>query len=290
MTRTSTFSIAGYDPTEEKLGIAVQSKFLAVGSVVPFASAKVGAVATQAAANTSFGPNGLDKLRKGLRPETIIDELVQRDPESETRQVGIVDTLGNSAAFTGEDCFDYAGHTTGENFCCQGNILVSEDTINSMAEVFTNTKEMALSHRLMKALKAGQGAGGDKRGKQSAALLVVKEDGGYGGFNDRYIDLRVDDHDTPIKELNRILELHQLYFEETSEEDLISLDLKTVERLQEMLSELGYYSGPIEGNYNEKTKKSFKDFCLTENFEEKLRDDNQIDKRILEFIEEEKLS
>ncbi|MFB6290495.1 MAG: DUF1028 domain-containing protein [Candidatus Bipolaricaulia bacterium] len=289
MIQPSTFSIVGHDPKEGKLGVAVQSKFLAVGSVVPFARAKVGAVATQAAANTSYGPKGLEMLERGMEVGQVVKELTDEDPESEIRQMGIVDASGNSAAHTGEECFNYAGHITGENFSCQGNILVSSETVEALARSFRSTDD-SLSYRLVEALKSAQRAGGDRRGKQSAAILVVKEEGGYGGFNDRYIDLRVDDHEEPIQELDRILDLHHLYFEEPTEEQLVPLDQSRVKKLQELLKKLDYYSGPVNGDYDEKTKQSFEDFCLTENFEEKLREDQKVDKRILEFIQKEKLS
>jgi uncharacterized Ntn-hydrolase superfamily protein len=205
-----TFSIVARDPEAGELGIAVQSKFLAVGAVVPWAKAGVGAIATQSWANTTYGPGGLDLLASGLSAKETIARLTAGDEGRASRQVGIVAMQGEPATFTGDDCFPWAGGHVGEDYTCQGNILVSEETVLSMARTFEQTSGR-LCDRLMAALAAGQAAGGDSRGQQSAALLVVREKGGYGGFNDRFIDLRVDDHPHPIEELQRILELHKLY-------------------------------------------------------------------------------
>ena len=206
----ATFSIVGFDPQTGELGIAVASKFLAVGAVVPWAKAGVGAVATQAWANTTYGPQGLELLSSGVGAHEAVDKLVAGDEDRERRQVGMVDASGGSATFTGKECISWASGKAGKYFACQGNILVSEETITAMAESFRNsTGELAL--RLVNALKAGEEAGGDSRGKQSAALLVVKEGGGYLGLNDRYIDLRVDDHPEPIDELSRLLSIQLAY-------------------------------------------------------------------------------
>lgn len=285
MSKLSTFSIVAFDPETEELAIGVQSKFLAVGAVVPWARAEVGAVATQSAANTTYGPEGLELLEKGRDPESVVKELTKADKEKEIRQVGIIDARGDTAAFTGSECIDYAGHQSGEYFTCQGNILVSEETITSMAQRFRETESKPLSERLIAALEAADEAGGDKRGKQSAALLVVEEEGGYGGFNDRKIDLRVDDHDWPIEKLGDLLSLHQLYFSEPSKSELVERDQDLVGKIQNLLTELGYYYGPVNGNYGNDTSEAFLKFCRVENFEEKLRDDNLIDSRIIEFME-----
>jgi uncharacterized Ntn-hydrolase superfamily protein len=202
----ATFSIVGYDPETGELGVAVQSKFFAVGSVVPYAKAGVGAVATQAFGNTTFGPLGLELLAKGLSPQATLDSLVAPDEGRERRQVGIIDAKGNAVSFTGKECQAWAGGKTGKNYAAQGNILVSEATVNAMAKAFESTKGM-LGEKLMRALEEGQKAGGDSRGMQSAAILIVKEKSGYGGFNDRYCDLRVDDHTEPIRELRRIFDM-----------------------------------------------------------------------------------
>jgi len=285
MSKLSTFSIVAFDPETEELGVGVQSKFLAAGAVVPWARAGVGAVATQSAANTTYGPEGLELLRRGKDPESVVKQLTEADEEKKIRQVGIVNAKGETAAFTGSDCIDYAGHQSGEYFTCQGNILVSEETITSMTQRFRETETKPLSERLVAALKAADEAGGDKRGKQSAALLVVEEEGGYGGFNDRKIDLRVDDHDRPIEKLGDLLSLHQLYFSQPSKNDLVELDQDLVRRIQRLLTELGYYDGSVNGNYGTDTSEVFLEFCRVENFEEKLRDDDLIDSRIIEFME-----
>ncbi|MEN8150085.1 MAG: DUF1028 domain-containing protein [Planctomycetota bacterium] len=208
----ATFSIVALDPETGDLGVAVQSKFLGVGSVVPWARAGVGAIATQAWANTSYGPTGLRILDAGNTPEQTVGKLIDRDPGRETRQVGVVDAKGRVAAYTGKQCMKWAGHLTGEGFTVQGNILAGKLVLEAMAEAFRVSKA-DFPERLVSALKAGQAAGGDKRGRQSAALLVVREAGGYAGHNDRYIDLRVDDHPKPIEELGRILALHRKFFE-----------------------------------------------------------------------------
>lgn len=206
-----TFSIVGYDPATEELGIAVQSKFVAVGAVVPWARAGVGAVATQSFANTQYGPEGLALLEAGKSPQEAIDLLTGKDGDKERRQVGIVDAKGRSATFTGARCMTWAGGVKGVNFCAQGNILASEKVVLAMAKAFTKTKG-ELGKRLITALAAGQDQGGDRRGKQSAALLIVRKGWGYGGFNDRYRDLRVDDHPKPIRRLMEVYRLHRKVF------------------------------------------------------------------------------
>jgi uncharacterized Ntn-hydrolase superfamily protein len=281
----ATFSIVGFDPDSGDLGIAVQSKFLAVGSVVPWAKAGIGAVATQSLANTSYGPEGLKLLAEGLSAEEALEKLISSDKEKDLRQVGIVDAKGRSASFTGEKCFDWAGHICGENYACQGNILVSKETVEAMARTFEKT-EGDLADRLMEALAAGQEAGGDRRGRQSAALLVVREKGGYGGFNDRYIDLRVDDHQTPIKELKRLLELYRIYFFKSKEDELKKIDAALCKELQEVLKRLKYYKGEVNGIFDEATKEALKNFQYWENFDERVRDDEYIDINVLKYIRE----
>jgi len=207
----STFSIIALDPTTGELGIAVQSKVTAVGAIVPWAHAGVGAVATQAAANVQFGPLGLVLLREKVTPESCIEVLLREDPLKEARQLGVLAANGQSAAFTGSDCLDHAGHRTGENYAIQGNLLAGPEVLDAMEEAFQATTG-ELADRLIAALQAGQTAGGDRRGQQSAALLVVRDGWGYGGLNDRYIDLRIDDHLTPIDELARILEVQRALF------------------------------------------------------------------------------
>jgi uncharacterized Ntn-hydrolase superfamily protein len=280
----STFSIVACNLKAGEWGVAVQSKFLAVGPIVPWAEAHVGAIATQAYANTSYGPRGLAMLKLGFSAEETLKKLVETDEGREHRQAGIVDSQGRAAAFTGRECYPWAGHIVGKNFAAQGNILVSRKTIEAMAEAFERTRG-PLAKRLLEALRAGQRAGGDRRGQQSAALLVVKERGGYGEFNDRLIDLRVDDHPQPIEELARLLDLHELYFGATRKR--VKLDTPTLKRVQTMLTALGYYKGTAHGKLDSATRQALIDFHNTENLEMRLQKDLQfLDARVLQFLEE----
>ena len=210
----ATFSIVAADPEAGELGVAVQSKFLAVGAVVPWAKAGVGAIATQAWANTTYGPRGLDLLAEGKSPEEVLKALTEADEEREQRQIGLVDAKGEAATFTGVGCMNFAGGKAGKHYTVQGNILVGEKVIAAMADSFEKSAASGkeLAQRLIDALQAGQDAGGDRRGMQSAALLVVRKDAGYSAFDDRYRDLRVDDHAEPITELQRIYTLHKRLF------------------------------------------------------------------------------
>lgn len=208
----ATFSIVAYEPRTQSWGVAVQSKFLAVGSVVPWAKAAAGAVATQALANPRYGPLGLAMLEQGMRAEEVVAGLVGGDPGRELRQVGVVDRAGAAAAFTGRECFPWAGHVIGEHFCCQGNILASEAVVAAMAQAFEMHHARYFPDRLLAVLEAGQAAGGDARGQQSAALVVARAGGSWGGLSDRAVDLRVDDHPTPIAELVRLMALHRKTF------------------------------------------------------------------------------
>jgi uncharacterized Ntn-hydrolase superfamily protein len=279
----ATFSIAAYDPENGDLGIAVQSKFLSVGAVVPWAKAGVGAIATQSWANTTYGPEGLRLMAEGLSAQETLEKLIEADEGRDRRQAGMVDAYGNAAAYTGKGCFAWAGHIVGEGFACQGNILVSEETVQAMARAFEGSHG-ELADRLVAALEAGQEAGGDSRGQQSAALLVVREKGGYGGFNDRYLDLRVDDHPTPIQELKRLLELHKLYFFKSKSEDLLPLEGEVAREVQEILTELGYYNGQINGLYDEATRQALFNFSGIENLEERWQEGAYIDPVVLEFM------
>ena len=280
-----TFSIVGYDPEKEEWGIAVQSKFLAVGAAVPWARAGEGAVATQSWANTSYGPRGLAMMEEGIPADEVIARLTQEDEGRAVRQVGVVDAKGGTAAVTANECIDGAGPIMGQHYTCQGNILVSEDTVEAMAQTFEST-DAALVDRLLAALQAGQKAGGDRRGQQSAALLVVREAGGYGGFNDRLVDLRVDDHPSPIDELGNLLKLHRLYLGETDPGKLVKIEAAVAGELQEILARAGYYQAGITDAYDEVTKKALKDFVSTENLEERWRDDDLLDGVILEYMRE----
>jgi uncharacterized Ntn-hydrolase superfamily protein len=272
-----TFSIVGYCPKEKEWGIAVQSKFLAVGAVVPFAKAGVGAVATQSYANTTYGPRALELFAEGKTAEEALQILTGDDPDHHLRQVGLIDAHGNAATYTGEGCYKWAGGVIGNNFAAQGNILVDEKTVEKMAEIFTET-EGSLAERLLAALKAGQEAGGDSRGQQSAALLVVKDNGGYAGFNDRYIDLRVDDHPEPIIELIRIYYLQQLYFAPTKPENITYIEGQMQKELEVNLKRLGYLS---EGG---ELLQALKTYIHTENFENREQESGYIDLEILDYM------
>jgi uncharacterized Ntn-hydrolase superfamily protein len=278
-----TFSIVARDPEAGELGIAVQSKFLAVGAVVPWAQAGVGAIATQAWANTTYGPGGLDLLASGLSAKETIARLTGADDGRASRQVGIVAMHGEPATFTGDECFPWAGGHVGEHYTCQGNILVGEETVLSMARTFEQTGGH-LCDRLMAALAAGQAAGGDSRGQQSAALLVVRERGGYSGFNDRFIDLRVDDHPQPIEELQRILQLHKLYLFPPEPQDILPIDNSLASELQELLTISGDYKGSVNGVYDTATRDAFRQFSGRENLEERWFEDARIDRVVLEFM------
>lgn len=279
---TSTFSIVGFDPETEELGVAVQSKFLAAGAIVPHIEAGVGAVATQAMANPAYGPEGLQLLKEGKDPEETIKILTEEDDASVHRQVGIVDAAGRSASFTGGECMEWAGGITGVNFSVQGNILVNRDTVTEMAKTF-RAEEGPLADRLLAALFAADEAGGDRRGKQSAALLVYKEEAGYGGLTDKYIDLRVDDNPAPIEKLSELLDLFKLYFVERETES-IPLEDETLVETQKLLSEFGIYEGPVDGEYNGKFERSLQEFYYQENFEERVPEQRVIPADILDYL------
>jgi uncharacterized Ntn-hydrolase superfamily protein len=276
-----TFSIVGYDPQGKEWGIAVQSKFLGVGAVVPFAKAGVGAVATQSYANTAYGPQALELLAQGKSAEEVMELITKDDPDKDMRQVGLIDADGNASTFTGTYCYEWAGGVAGKHFAAQGNILVDEKTVQAMAENFESTKG-SLAHRLLMALDAGQQAGGDSRGQQSAALLVVKEKGGYGGYNDRFIDLRVDDHLEPIKELIRIYGLQQLYFARSKPENVVAIESEVKDEVVKNLKRLDYLqSDPSD---EEELHSALTSYIHTENFEEREQERGKIDLEVLEFM------
>ncbi len=211
----ATYSIVSFDPATGDLGVAVQSKFFGVGSVVPWARAGVGAIATQAYANTSYGPDGLLLLKSGMAPAAVVETLTGADSRRDIRQIGVIGADGEAAAFTGEKCQTWAGHLLGRHFSAQGNLLAGGQVVTNMARAFETSRadgKGELADWLMAALDAAEEAGGDKRGRQSAALLVVRKDGGYAGQNDRYIDLRVEDHPEPLRELHRLLEGHRQFY------------------------------------------------------------------------------
>src|ERR1700751_4086666 len=238
----ATYSIVACDLDAKQWGVAVQSKFLAVGSVVPWAEPEVGAVATQAYANPSYGPNGLALLREGLSASEVVERLTAEDDGRAHRQLGVVDAHGDTASWTGPGCNEWAGGRTGPGYAAQGNILVGEETVAALAATFEANEDLPLVQRLIECLAAAQAAGGDRRGQQSAALVVVQQNGGYAGLSDSLVDLRVDDHEHPIQELRRIYGLHRRLFEVTPREDWLPLrnDLRT--EVEERLGGLGYDS------------------------------------------------
>ncbi len=280
-----TFSIVAYDPVSADLGVAVQSKFPNVGATIPYARAGVGAVATQSYCNTGFGPRGLALLENGATPQQAVEILTGMDSNRDYRQLGIVDIRGRCANFTGARCFDWSGSCCGENFTVQGNTLVGEVVVNTMADRFTRTPG-PLAERLLAALAAGQMAGGDRRGQQSAALLVVRQNGGYGGYNDRYVDVSVCDHTAPIQELARLYAIHRLTYFRSEPQNLIPIDTPVANELQQILCVRGFYKGAVTGVFDAATKRSLQDFMGWENYDERIRDDDLIDLEVLQDIRE----
>ncbi len=282
-----TFSIAAYDPDEDAFGVGVASKFLAVGAVVPWARAGVGAIATQAYGKLTFGPNGLDLLASGKSAQETLDQLLEADPLREQRQVGIVDNQGRSAAHTGNQCFAWAGHRSAEGFTCQGNILVGEQVIDAMAQAFTSARG-ELADRLYAALVAGDDAGGDRRGKQASALYVARPHGGYGGDNDRYLDLRVDDDPEPVKRLGDLITIHHLYFGEVKPEDRLPIKMDLARELQALLIRSGYRQSEPDGVWDAESKQQFDALIGSENLEERWRNDDpdMLDQVALAYLRE----
>lgn len=285
MQNIATFSIVARDPVTQALGVAVQSKFLAVGAVVPWAKANVGAIATQAYANLDYGEIGLELLKKGYTADETLKALLALDEGREDRQVGIVDAQGNAVSYTGERCHLWAGGLYGDNYACQGNILVNGDTVTAMADTFENT-EGTLARRLLEALKAAQAAGGDSRGRQSAALLIVRENGSYGGYNDRAIDLRVDDDPEPIEKLEHLLTLHEMYFEAPAQKDHLNVTPEIAAKLHKALEQLGYDPGTLEAHpyFDGKLKTAYEAFASSENYEVRLLQGDFIDQRTYQCL------
>ncbi|RNF39481.1 DUF1028 domain-containing protein [Planococcus salinus] len=277
----ATFSIIGADPQTGEVGVAVQSKFLAVGAVVPWAKANVGAVATQSWANTAYGPEGLALLEEGLSPEDVIARLVADDPGKNLRQVAVINAEGVASAFTGEECYDWAGHIVGRHHSCQGNILVSGETVSAMSETFEKSKG-PLAERLLLALEAAQRAGGDSRGKQSAALYVLQEGAGYGGYNDVKVDLRVDDHPEPIEELKRLFELHKLFG--APSDKTVAIEGDVFEEIKQQLVKVGLLAKADQSSYEGEVKDALKTFTLRENFDDHWTEDDMINETVLEFL------
>jgi uncharacterized Ntn-hydrolase superfamily protein len=242
----ATFSIAACDLDAGQWGVAVESKFLAAGSLVPWAEPQVGAIATQAYANPRYGPDGLRLLREGLSADEVVRRLTEADAERETRQLGVVDGRGHAATFTGRECHDWAGGRAGVRYAAQGNILAAPAVVDALAETFEASAGRPLAERLLDALAAGQKAGGDKRGQQAAGLLVVERDGGYARLTDVVVDLRVDDHERPIDELHRLYGLHDAIFGKTPRELWVEVDGDLALELQQRLERLGYRGGLAE--------------------------------------------
>lgn len=269
----STYSIVACDLERGEWGVGVQSKFLAVGSVVPWAEPGVGAVATQALANPSYGPGGLALLRDGLSAEKTVAALVEADEGRDDRQLGVVDARGRAATYTGSACMDWAGGKTGPGHAAQGNILVSEETVAGLVQGFEASAGRPLAERLLEALAAAQLAGGDRRGQQAAALLVVQKDGGYGGMDDVLVDLRVDDHAEPVAELNRLYGMHQLLFGKTPAEEWLPVDEGLAGELRARLAALGYVDESLEQSFNA--------WAGTENLEDRIAGVERVDPVVL---------
>ncbi|MFX0046318.1 MAG: DUF1028 domain-containing protein [Candidatus Hermodarchaeota archaeon] len=285
--RPSTFSIVAREPTNGDMGIIVQSKFPAVGAVVPWALAEVGAVASQAWANTSYGPRGIELMSEGKSASETLKILLQDDDKTEHRQVGIVDAKGRAVAHTGSECMEWAGHIVGDGYACQGNILAGEAVVRNMAEAYEST-EGDLIDKLFAVLRAGQAAGGDKRGMQSAAILVVREGGGYEGGNDRYVDVRVDDHPSPIEELERIFHLYDMTL--LSREDpsrLLTIKGELITKIQNALVTLGLLEGAVEDSFTPAAQDALQEWINTNNFENKYRDDGTIWLSVLDYLLED---
>lgn len=265
----STFSIVARDPENGDLGVAVASKFLAAGAVVPFMETGVGALAIQSFPDLSYAPRGLGMMRRGLSAKETLHRLISADPEKEGRQAGVVDANGMVSAYTGESCVPWAGHRVGKSYSCQGNILKGPGTLEAMAAGFEGAAG-ELSSRLLAALCAGDQAGGDRRGKQSAALFVVRKNGGYLGTSDVLVDLRVDDAPEPCGELQRLYDLHQFYFGSSPEAEKLKIEGELVRELQDILQRAGYYGGDITGELSEDTKNALFELSAIENLEERV--------------------
>jgi uncharacterized Ntn-hydrolase superfamily protein len=270
-----TFSLVACDLDAGEWGVSVASKFLAVGAVVPWARGDVGAIATQSYANVTYGPKGLALLAGGADARSALDRLIADDADRDQRQAGIVDAAGGSATFTGSACFDWAGGRSGPCFAAQGNILAGSQVVEALADTFAGT-EGPLAERLLAALAAGDAAGGDRRGRQSACVIVRRTGAGYGGNNDVLIDLRVDDHADPVAELQRLYSLHDLYFGRTPEDRMIPLAEVRAE-VTERLAKLGF-----DGS----TEEALRAWAGRENLEERLRE-NRIDPVLLKALRAE---
>jgi uncharacterized Ntn-hydrolase superfamily protein len=271
----ATYSLVACDLAAGQWGVAVQSKFLAVGSIVPWAEPHVGAIATQSYANPRYGPDGLALLREGRSAQEVVDALTAADEGRDERQVGVVDSGGRAATYTGGECHEWAGGRTGDGYAAQGNILVSAATVDALAATFESNTHLELAERLIECLAAAQAAGGDRRGQQSASLLVVEKDAGYAKLSDTIVDLRVDDHERPITELNRLFSLHEQLFGATPEEDWVDVDDSLAEELRQRLGKLGY-DGDLAN--------AFGDWAGAANLEERVDGIGRIDPIVLEAL------
>jgi uncharacterized Ntn-hydrolase superfamily protein len=272
----STYSIVACDLEAREWGVAVQSKFLAVGAGVPAAEPEVGAVATQAWANMRYGPDGIALLRERYSAEEVVARLVGADDGRDHRQLGVVDGQGRAATFTGSECLEWAGGTAGLGYAAQGNILVSSETVDALARTFEGSAGQPLAERLIACLHAAQAAGGDRRGQQSAALLVVRKDGGYGGTSDAVVDLRVDDHPRPIEELERLYALHDLLFGETPENEWLEVDAALAAEIRGRLDALGYGEADLAAALSR--------WAGAENLEERVRGAERVDPVVLDQL------
>ena len=284
-----TFSIVALDRETGDLGVAVASKFIAAGSVVPWVRLGAGAVATQSWANVKFGPVILYLLEKGYSPRRAVEMVLTGDPRREMRQIGVVSASGEAYAFTGRDCIEYAGHIVGDGYSVQGNILAGEEVLEAMARAYESTKG-ELVDRLLAALKAGDDAGGDRRGKQSAAVIVYRRCGGYGGCEegvDKYVDLRVDDHRDPVNELIRLFKIWEItILEREDPSDVVDLS-EVAGEVQEALRALGFYKGGVTGKPDEATIRALEEWMAVNNFENKMRRDGKIWGTVYRFLLEE---
>ena len=272
----ATYSIAACDLDTGQWGVATQSKFLAVGAVVPWAEPHVGAIATQAYANPRYGPEGLKLLREKISAEEVVERLTSADEGRDQRQLGVVDAAGRSATYTGSECLEWAGGKTGPCYAAQGNILVSAETVDALAATFESSTG-ALAERLLDCLDAAQAAGGDRRGQQSAALLVVEQDGGYAKLSDTVVELRVEDHPRPLEELRRLYRLHEALFGETPRDQWLTVDDELAQELRERLTKLGY-DGDLEDAFNR--------WAGNVNLEERVDGITEIDPVVLEELRE----
>ena len=277
-----TFSIAAADLSRGDWGVAVASKFPAVGAVVPHARAGTGAIATQAWANVAYGPDGLGMLASGRAADDVLAALVEADDGRAQRQVGVVDAEGLASTFTGDQCMDWAGGVAGEGFACQGNILAGPEVVEAMAQTFGET-DGELVDRLLAALEAGDAAGGDRRGKQSAALLVARPGGGYEGRSDRYVDLRVDDHREPVGELRRIFEVYDREYL-VRNDPLLPATPALVEEIQRRLRATGRYEGEVSGSFDQQTREAMERFAGEFNLEGRIRSDDLVSEALVREI------